>query len=85
MRFPSLKFLHQIVARVRRWTTRRSAEPVLPAELLSFSSYSAGIHRDVTPNSVRFYSLCGCCGARLHASATLCEECAQRKRPARPF
>ncbi|HMA24431.1 MAG TPA: hypothetical protein VKP00_10565 [Gemmatimonadaceae bacterium] len=46
---------------------------------------SVWIHRDVTPNGVRVYSLCATCGARLHASATLCEECAQkRSRPARP-
>ncbi len=43
------------------------------------------IHRDVSRNGVRVFSLCGCCGARLQASATLCEECAAKRRPARPI
>lgn len=47
---------------------------------------AAPIHRDVTPNGVRVYSLCGDCGTQLQASATLCDECAQkRSRPARPY
>jgi predicted amidophosphoribosyltransferase len=39
----------------------------------------SAIHRDVTSSGVRVYSLCGSCGARLEASATLCEDCAQRR------
>ncbi len=54
--------------------------------LFDLTGYSAAIYRDVTPNGVRVFSLCGGCGARLNASATLCDECAQkRSRPARPF
>jgi hypothetical protein len=50
------------------------------------SSYAAPIHREVTANGVRVFSLCGSCGARLNASATLCEECAQKRSgQARPY
>ena len=37
------------------------------------------IHRAVTAEGVRVYSLCGVCGSRLAASATLCDECAQHR------
>ena len=40
---------------------------------------SVGIHRGVTRSGVRYFSLCASCGMRLEASATLCEECAQRR------
>jgi len=59
----------------------------VPTSSFNFSSHMATIHREVTPNGVRVFSLCGCCGASLQASATLCEECAQKrsKPPARPY
>lgn len=38
-----------------------------------------GIHREVSRSGVRYFSLCASCGMRLEASATLCEECAQRR------
>jgi len=37
------------------------------------------ILREVTPNGVRVYSLCGQCGAQLSASATLCDACARSR------
>ena len=74
-----MQFLRSIVARIRAWWLSRTTKPVVtPAALLSFG---ASIHRDVTPNGVKFYSLCGGCGARLDCSATLCEECAQGQHP----
>lgn len=74
-----MQFLRSIVARIRAWRRGRTTIPLAsPAALLSFG---ASIHRDVTPNGVRFYSLCGGCGARLDCSATLCEECAQGPHP----
>jgi hypothetical protein len=49
-------------------------------------SHLGTIHREVTPHGVRVFSLCGDCGAMLQASATLCDECAQkRSKPARPY
>jgi hypothetical protein len=49
-------------------------------------SHVGTIHREVTPNGVRVFSLCAGCGAMLQASATLCDECAQkRSKPARPY
>ena len=68
-------FLRSIMARIRAWRQRKTNQPVVsPA---AFMSFGASLHRDVTPNGVKFYSLCGGCGARLECSATLCEECAQ--------
>ena len=71
-------FLRSILARFRAWRSRRTTKVV---ELSLPLSFGASIHRDVTRNSVKFYSLCGGCGARLECSATLCEECAQGQHP----
>jgi hypothetical protein len=75
-----------MVARFRAWQERR--RPSIPLSSAAFFHFPNGapIHRDVTANGVRVYSLCGDCGAQLQASATLCDECAQkRSRPARPY
>ena len=84
--FP-VPFLRRIVARFRAWKSQRQARATFITPLyLHMPTYSAAIHRDVTPNGVRVYSLCCGCGAQLQASATLCEECAQkRSRQARPY
>jgi hypothetical protein len=74
-----MRHLRSIIARIRAWWSRNRAEKVTrPSLPLSFG---ASIHRDVTRNGVRFYSLCGACGARMDCSATLCEECAQGPHP----
>jgi hypothetical protein len=73
------QFIHRVYA---RWFDRRASR----AEFIPLIVPGLTIHRDVSPNGVRVYSLCGSCGARLQASATLCEECAQgRSRSAPPF
>jgi hypothetical protein len=46
---------------------------------LMFLSVPMPIHREVTAQGIRVFSLCGSCGTRLEASATLCDDCAQRK------
>ena len=70
-----MQYLRAILARFRAWRLRKQAGIAAgPSLLLSFGP---SIFRDVTPNGVRVYSLCGGCGARLQCSATLCEECAQ--------
>jgi len=82
------QFFHRLIERVKAWRIdRRAPRPLLiPLDMNVGMFASAAIHRDVTPNGVRVYSVCACCGARLQASATLCEECAQKKsRPARPY
>ena len=66
--------IRSIVARFRAWRMKRKGLVDGSSLLLSFGP---SIYRDVTPNGVRVYSLCGGCGARLECSATLCEECAQ--------
>jgi hypothetical protein len=69
-----MSFIRSIMARIRAWQMKRKGLVDGSSLLLSFGP---SIHRDVTPNGVRVYSLCGGCGARLECSATLCEECAQ--------
>jgi hypothetical protein len=83
----TVAFLRRLVERFRSWRARRTPDvPVIAPQYIAFPAYSAAIHRDVTPHGVRVYSLCGDCGCRLQASATLCEDCAQkRSRPARPY
>ena len=79
-----MPFIRRLIARLRSWhlDRRRAQASVVPM----FIDLAAPIHREVTASGVRVFSLCGACGARLQASATLCEECAQKKsRPARPF
>jgi hypothetical protein len=81
-----LQFLRRLLARVRAWKLARHATP-LPTTL-SYFEYDVrpSIHRDVSLHGVRVFSLCAACGARLQASATLCNECAQkRSRPASPY
>lgn len=79
-----MQSIRRFIARLRAWhLDRRSAR--IPA-IAILASAATTIHRDVTASGIRVYSLCGSCGARLNASATLCDECAQKQsRPARPF
>ena len=80
------QFLRRLLARFRAWKLGRHATP-LPTSLVYFEfDVRPAIHRDVSSRGVRVFSLCGACGARLNASATLCNECAAKKsRPARPY
>ena len=76
-------FLRSIIVRLRAWYNKAVGRESIAITLSSSLSSSfvpalgQGLLRDVTPNGVRVYSLCGGCGARLECSATLCEECAQ--------
>jgi hypothetical protein len=88
-----MRYLRQIIAHlttVRNWFSRRRHQAITRLYLNASHSlthpFPVPIHRDVTPQGVRVYSLCACCGARLQASATLCEECAAKQsRSARPY
>jgi hypothetical protein len=77
-----MRALHELINRIRAWRPwkalgRPSAAPVAARPF--FLSEGHPILRDVTPNGVRVYSLCGQCGAQLSASATLCEACARSR------
>jgi len=74
-----MQLLRQIIARVQTWCAAQRALRVKPTDILPLMALQSAIHRDVTPTGVRVYSLCGSCGARLDTSATLCEDCAQRR------
>jgi hypothetical protein len=79
-------FFRRLLARIKAWKAdRRLARHSCPP-LLDFSVHAASIYREVTPHGVRVFNLCASCGAMLQASATLCDECAQkRSNPARPY
>lgn len=62
---------------------RTPRDSIVPLFVLS-KPQAITIHRDVTRHGVRVFSLCGSCGARLEASATLCEECAQGRSRSTP-
>ena len=74
-----MQLFRQFIARVQAWRAARRAIRITATDLLPLMSLHSAIHREVTSSGVRVYSLCGSCGARLQASATLCEDCAQRR------
>lgn len=69
--------VRRLMGRIRNWFTG-GAQPLPDLIAIPLPQIKL-IHRDVSPEGVRVYSLCGICGARLAASATLCEECAQHQ------
>jgi hypothetical protein len=81
-----MRFLNALLARIKAWKANRRVHRTLTPTIFNFSVHMASIHREVTPHGVRVFSLCGSCGTMLQASATLCDECAQkRSKPARPY
>ncbi len=74
----AMEFFRSLFARLRSWRLpgRRGPAASLPP-LTAVPELT--IHREVSRNGVRVFSLCGKCGARLEASATLCEECARSR------
>jgi len=76
-----MQFFRRLLARLfpGRFDRRRQRNSIVPLFLSTTAPQAITIHRDVTRNGVRVYSLCGTCGARLEASATLCEECARSR------
>jgi ribosomal protein L40E len=74
-----MQLFRRLIARVQAWRTSRRTLRMKPNDVLPLIAFHAAIHREVTSSGVRVYSLCGTCGARLEASATLCEECASRR------
>jgi ribosomal protein L40E len=85
LRQTPVQFFRRLVERFHAWRERRRAvRPFITPMYLNIPHYSVPIHREVTANGVRVYSLCADCGARLQASATLCDECALKRSP-RPY
>jgi len=81
-----MQFFRRFVARLKAWKASRSSDrPFISAVPYNFSVSMASIRREVTRHGVRVFSVCGQCGASMHTSATLCEECARRSNPARPL
>jgi len=74
-----MQLFRQFIAQVQAWFAARRALRIKSTDVLPLMALHSAIHREVTASGVRVYSLCGSCGARLAASATLCEDCAQRR------
>lgn len=72
-----MAFLQRLLKRYHAWRSARHVSAAIPLIVPA----AQPIFREVSPAGVRVYSLCGCCGARLEASATLCNACAQRRSP----
>jgi len=72
-----MQLFRQFIARVLAW--RAGRRPLRPIDMLPSIAFRPAIHREVTTAGVRVFSLCGRCGTRLEASATLCEDCARRR------
>ena len=73
-----MQYFRRLLARLAAWRAARNAPPV-PVIVPDFIAFSPSIARDVSSQGVRFYSLCGTCGDRLEASATLCDACARKR------
>jgi hypothetical protein len=73
-----MQYFRTLLSRFTAWRTARKL-PHIPIVVPDFIAYTPNIARDVSRKGVRFYSLCGSCGSRMESSATLCEECAQRR------
>lgn len=78
-----MQLLHSLIARFRAWRAGWAAPSLVEAPLV-IPAYPA-IFREVSSHGVRVFSLCGSCGSRLEASATLCDACAKRRSPSSPF
>ena len=78
-----MQLLQLLIARFRAW--RAGLAPASFVDQTFEIPASPAIFREVSSNGVRVFSLCGSCGARLEASATLCEACARRRSPSSPF
>lgn len=73
-----MRFFRTLLSRLVAWRDARKP-PQAPVVVPDFIACTPNIARDVSSKGVRFYSLCGSCGSRMESSATLCEECAQKR------
>lgn len=73
-----MQFFRRMWNRLQEWrASRRTPRP--PVTVPDFTAYTPNIARDVSSQGVRFFSLCGTCGERMEASATLCDDCARKR------
>jgi hypothetical protein len=79
-----MQSVKEIISWIREWRVWRAMGLSTPQRLVAPDPgpllTRRAILRDVIPNGVRVYSLCGCCGVLLSASATLCDVCARAQR-----
>jgi hypothetical protein len=73
-----MQFVRRVWDRLMAWRASRNA-PVPTVIIPDFTANLPSISRDVSVGGVRFYSLCGTCGERMEASATLCSDCARKR------
>lgn len=74
-----------LLARFQQWrAARQNRQSPFVSGLPMLVPFHAAIVREVSAHGVRVISLCAACGARLETSATLCEDCAQKRSRTRP-
>jgi hypothetical protein len=75
-----------LLARFQQWRTARHSRRshLFVGGMPVLVPFQPPIIREVSAQGVRVISLCAACGARLEASATLCEDCAQKQSRTRP-
>jgi hypothetical protein len=73
-----MQFVRRVWNRLVMWRKSRQPE-VVSISVPDFTLSLPSIGRDVSSHGVRFYSLCGTCGERMEASATLCSDCARKR------
>ncbi len=77
-----MQSFRDLLSRMRGWRLWRALRRAPVASATGLPPYfmlSRPILREVSRHGVRVYSLCGSCGARLSASATLCNACARSR------
>jgi ribosomal protein L40E len=74
-----------LLSRFQQWRmARQNRRGPLVSGMPVLLPFQPPIIREVSAHGVRVISLCAACGARLEASATLCEDCAQKQSRTRP-
>jgi len=80
-----MQSLRVLLARLKQWrVARQRRRPAFASGMPILMPFQPAIIREVSAHGVRVISLCAACGARLEASATLCEDCAQKRSRTRP-
>ena len=80
-----MQSLRVLFARLRQWrAARQNRRPTFVSGMPILIPFQPAIIREVSAHGVRVISLCAACGSRLEASATLCEDCAQKQSRTRP-
>lgn len=75
-----MQSIRLLLARFRQWrSARQQRRGMFVSGVPVLLPFQPPIIREVSAHGVRVISLCAACGSRLEASATLCEDCAEKQ------